>query len=60
MKEIRGQGQGQPSKDRPSRGGEHECSKPRTQAQVFFKKKLFLGDLKKKVFKKFFASGSVT
>ena len=38
-----------PSEDRPSRGQGLECSRPRTQAQVFSKKKglqkSFLGDL---------------
>ena len=48
---ARGQGQGQkkseakakdnPSEDRPSRGQGQECSRPRTQAQVFSKKKVF-------------------
>ena len=51
------QGQGHPSKDRPSRG-----QGPRTQAQVFSKKSLqekFSGLLKKKVFKNYFHSNKI-
>ena len=41
------QGQGSPSEDRPSRGQEQQCSRPRTQAQVFSTKKFFSSDLQK-------------
>ena len=42
-KKIRGQCLGSFSENRPSRGQRQECSKPRprTQAQVFSKKKVF-------------------
>ena len=43
-----------PSEDRPSRRQGQECSRPRTQAQVFSKKFFFSGDLHKKRFSKKF------
>ena len=56
-----------PSEDRPSwgQGQNAQGQEPRTQAQVFSKKKKglqknFLGDLKKKVFKIFFRRSLVT
>ena len=58
QKKIRGQGQEQPSKGRPSQSQGQECSRPRPQAQVIYKKKVFKNFFqaisKKKVFKKFF------
>ena len=58
-KKIRGKGQGQPFRGQTlSRQGQ-ECSRPRTQAQVFCKKKglhkKFLSDLQKRKTKMVFA-----
>ena len=51
-----------PFEDRPSQGQGQECSRPRTQAQVFSKKKVFKiffqAISKKKVFKFFFQAFS--
>ena len=60
---IRGQGQGQLFRGRPSRGQGKERSRPRTKdtgASVFQKQIFFRRSPKKKVFKKFFTNARVT